>query len=85
MMMSGTYGFGGIFGMFLQVAFIIAVIYFVIYLFKTVLQPSQKNEANDQKGKASLEILEERFARGEIDEEEFKQKKKVLSESVYKS
>ncbi len=31
-----------------------------------------------QNGKTPLEILEERFARGEIDQEEFEQKRKLL-------
>ena len=36
--------------------------------------------ASDQAGSSALRVLEERFARGEIDEEEFRQRKKALEE-----
>lgn len=38
------------------------------------------SDASRQPGKSALQILEERFARGEIDAEEFQQRKRALEE-----
>ena len=79
-MMTGGYGFGGwgIFGMFFQIAIMIGVIYLIVLLFQSLFNSSNSNDRRE--GKTSLQILEERYARGEIDDEEFKQKKKVLKD-----
>lgn len=38
-----------------------------------------RSEANSRSRRKALEVLEERFARGDIDEEEFRQRKNALS------
>jgi putative membrane protein len=53
---------------------LIAVIFWAL---KAQLFSSGKGEAAD---KSALEILQDRFARGEIDEEEFERKRKLLSQ-----
>jgi putative membrane protein len=41
-------------------------------------EPAQGSDGSAQ-GNRALEILEERFARGEIDKEEFEERKQLLS------
>ncbi|UCZ53548.1 SHOCT domain-containing protein [Bacillus shivajii] len=70
-------GFGGwgIFGMLFQIALLVGFVYLIVYLFQSFTRPKQNEE------KTSLQILEERYARGEISEEEFKTKKRILKDS----
>ncbi len=80
-MMTGGYGlFGGwgIFGMFFQIAIMIGAIYLIVLLFQSLFSASESKGRSGTK--TSLQILEERYARGEINDEEFKQKKKVLKD-----
>ncbi|WNF38792.1 SHOCT domain-containing protein [Bacillaceae bacterium IKA-2] len=81
-MMNGGYGFGvwGIFSMLFHIAIVVGVIYLIFYLFQSVFKRNTSDSNYRPNEKTSLQILEERFARGEIDEVEFKQKKKVLKE-----
>ncbi len=67
-MMWGNYGFMGIF-MWL---FWILVIVGLVFLVKWLVQQGRKSESS------ALEILKKRYARGEINKEEFEQKKKGL-------
>lgn len=71
-MMSGYGGFGGGIVMLL---FWILVIMGTVYLIKYLVQ----NTRGAQQNKTALDILKERYARGEIDKEEFERKKKDLS------
>jgi putative membrane protein len=62
-------------GMLLNMIFWILIVGIVIYAFISILtKPLEK------KVDPSLQILKERFARGEITEEEFEQKSAVLRE-----
>nr|MBK5236749.1 SHOCT domain-containing protein [Clostridium sp.] len=63
---------GGIFGMIIPII-IIAIVVFAIY---KLLQ--NKNVKDIGAGDNSLNILNERFARGEINEEEYNRKKSAL-------
>ncbi|MFC4324244.1 SHOCT domain-containing protein [Litchfieldia salsa] len=60
-------------GMMLNMLFYIVVIGFAIYGFLLLVMKPFENKANN-----ALSILKERFARGEIDAEEYKEKMKVL-------
>jgi putative membrane protein len=53
-------------------------IIFLVLIVVVVLNLLGKKEST---GKTALDILKERYARGEIDKEEFDQKRKDLSES----
>lgn len=58
--------------MILQWAVIIAVLVFLVKWFTNHSRGSEEN------GQPSLEILKERYARGEINKQEFEEKKKDL-------
>jgi len=68
--------FGGPFGMIIGVVFWIFVFYGIFYLISRIL----KNPSNSIQNKETpIEILKQRYARGEIDKEEFIQKKSILN------
>lgn len=72
-MMGWSYGMmGGWFGMFILLIFIAVIVYAVFRLSGDNHTSSGKNYDN------SLDILNERFARGEISEEEYKRKKEMI-------
>jgi putative membrane protein len=71
-MMWGNQGFMGVF----MWIFWIAIIVGIIFLVKWIVMQSRPGEQNREEN--PLEILKKRYARGEIDKEEFEQKKKDL-------
>jgi putative membrane protein len=71
-MMSGSFGLMGVF----MWIFWIAVIVDLFFLVRWIVQQSQP--AEQKHGESSLEILKRRYARGEIDRNEFEQKKKDI-------
>ena len=70
-------GFGHFWGMglgwFIGPAIMILVIWFIV---KTINQSNYQQRPTE---KTPLDILKERYARGEIDKKEFEEKKKDLS------
>lgn len=72
-MMGWEYGFaGGWLGMFIPLILIGAIIYIVVKL------SVNSDIRNGKEYNSSIEILGERFARGEISEEEYEHKKAIL-------
>ena len=71
-MMSGNYGFMGGF----MWIFWILVIVGLVFLIKWIVQQNRPGES--RVGDSSLEILKRRYARGDIDKQEFEYKKKDL-------
>ncbi len=72
----GMYGFGmgwGWFGPFLMIAFWVLVILGIIYLVKAIAGRSASSKED-----TPLDILKKRYARGEIDQEEFIKRKMDL-------
>lgn len=63
----------GVIWLIIQLVVVIGVIYLIVYLVK-----NSNRSANTRSN--ALEILKERYARGEISEEEFEEKKKKLME-----
>ncbi|ADD02253.1 Protein of unknown function DUF2078, membrane [Thermoanaerobacter mathranii subsp. mathranii str. A3] len=70
------YGIGGfiwnIVWMAIEIGLIVAAIYLIVLLFR--------GTKNRNKEKDAIEILKERYARGEISEEEYLERKKRLEE-----
>ena len=69
------WGFGGIFMMILMFLFFAAVIVGILLLIRWMF--TGKPISLDR-GETALDILKKRYARGEIDREEFEEKKKLL-------
>ena len=77
--MGNGYGWGGMaFGMVSMLLFwvllIAAIVVVIRHAWGTGVSPERRQE------KTALDILKERYARGEIEREEFEQKKRDLSE-----
>ena len=53
------------------------IIVFVFVVLKMIIQQN-RSKKNGNENESSLEILKKRYAKGEIDKEEFEQKKKDL-------
>jgi len=67
----------GLGGGIMMIIFWVAIILFIVWIVKEV---SGRNNSNKPRhGKSALEILEERYAKGEMDKKEFEEKKKDLS------
>jgi putative membrane protein len=70
----GNHGWGMGFGWFFMIAFLILVVLGIIYLIKVIAGDAKKGEREE----TALDILKKRYARGEINKEEFEEKKKDL-------
>lgn len=81
-MMWGGGWYGMIFGPLFFVLVLVAVIAAVVLLVRWLGGPWHGTAAarHDAPGRAPLDILKERFARGEIDKEEFEERRRVLGE-----
>lgn len=72
MMGYGAYGYNGIFMMIFGLLLMIGIVLLVVWLFR-------RYPVGDRyRDETPLEILKKRYARGEIDKDEFEQKKKDL-------
>ena len=69
----GGLGFG-IVGMIIQLAIIAGIVWTVVYLIKH----ATRKDSNFAPGSNARELLAERFARGEITEEEYKRMRDLL-------
>ncbi len=74
--MGGYYGGGGIIGMFLGLIFFIAIIVAVIILIVWLVK--KKSHSEGESKSRVLDILKERYAKGEITKEQFEAMKKDL-------
>jgi putative membrane protein len=74
------WGYGmGWFGPIIMVAFWIAVIVAAVFLARWLMKTPRTGEQRAMLEDSPLEILKRRYARGEINKEEFEEKKKDLA------
>mgnify|MGYP001388162477 CR=1 FL=1 len=76
--MMGGWGmgwFGGIFMIIFWILILVALVFFI----KWLVQSTGRSQTGPAAGNRALEILKERYARGEIDKAEFEEKKKELT------
>lgn len=76
-MMGWGYGMGWL-GMILMAAFWIAIIVGIVFLIRWLVVSTSTGGGRAGSGDSALEILKRRYARGEINKEEFEEKKKDL-------
>ena len=76
--MMGGWGIGWYGGIFM-IIFWVLVLVGLIFLIKWLIQSTNRVKSDAGRGNSALEILKERYARGEIDTAEFEEKKKVLT------
>lgn len=79
---NGTgWGMGSmIFGGFAMIVFWAVTIALIVLLVRWLIGSEPLRRAERPEGKTPLDILKERFAKGEIDKDEFEERRKLLSE-----
>ena len=75
--MMGGWGMGW-FGFIFMLIFWGLVIVGLVLLIRWLVQTTRKDTGPAQGGSRAMEILKERYARGEVEQEEFEQKKQDL-------
>ncbi|MEX2647916.1 MAG: SHOCT domain-containing protein [Alphaproteobacteria bacterium] len=79
-MMSGQGWWGMILGPFMMIALLAIVIAVVVLLVRWLGGAQHHQVPHLPPGKTALDILRDRFARGEIDKQEFEDRRRVLGE-----
>ena len=76
--MMGNWGMGG-FGMVFMMVFWVLVIVGIVFLIRWLIPAAGSGKAAVQRGSGAVEILKERYARGEINKAEFESMKRDIS------
>ncbi len=74
-----NYGWGNMMGWFgggiMMILFWAVIIFFIVWL----VRETKSHNADEPRSKSALDVLKDRYAKGEIDKKEFEEKKKDLS------
>lgn len=74
-------GWSGMFlGPFIMIVFLAVAVAVVVLLVRWLGGPGHERHAPAHPGRKPLDILKERFARGEIDKDEFEERRRVLGD-----
>ncbi|MDH3233845.1 MAG: SHOCT domain-containing protein [Alphaproteobacteria bacterium] len=75
-------GYGWFFGPIMMIAFIAVTVIVIVLIVRWLGGTSHASlhPAHGPLGKTPIDILKERYARGEIDKEEFEERRKVLGD-----
>ncbi len=77
----GAWGWSGmVFGPIMMIVFIAVAVVVVVVLVRWLGGPGHGGALHSSPGRTPLDILKERFAKGEIDKEEFEERLRVLGE-----
>jgi putative membrane protein len=77
----GAWGWGGmILGLIMMIVFIAVAVAVVVLLVRWLGGPGHGGALHSPPGKTPLDILKERFAKGEVVKEEFEERRRVLGE-----
>ncbi len=77
----GAWGWGGmILGPIMMIVFIAVAVVVVVLLVRRLGGPGHGGALHSPPGKMPLDMLKERFAKGEIDKEEFEERRRTLGE-----
>jgi putative membrane protein len=75
----GGYGYGmGWFGTIIMIVFWVLVIVGIVFLIRWLAASTRSEGRRSRPEDSALEILKRRYARGEINKEEFEEKRKSL-------
>jgi putative membrane protein len=80
--MMGGWGMGWFGGIFM-IVFWILILVGIVFVIRWLVQVTGKKDESGQRGSRAMDILKERYARGEIDEAQFKAMKQNLSDESY--
>ena len=75
--MMGYWGMGWFGGIFM-IVFWILILVGLVFVIRWLVQATGKGAHSAQSGSRAMDILKERYARGEIDREEFEQRRRDL-------
>jgi putative membrane protein len=80
--MMGSWGMGWFGGIFM-IVFWILILVGLVFLIRWLVQATGKKENGTPRGSRAMEILKERYARGEIDKAQFEDMKRDLTDESH--
>ena len=78
--MDGFGGFGMFFGPLFMIAIPLLILWFLVVLVRSANGGNHQDVSSSSSSPSPLDILKERYARGEIDEREYNERRKNLLE-----